>query len=130
MTGDMIVLLLVTALVVAGTGVGSIIYLYFFRLWFRTHVAQCSLPLMTIFGLFFRKTSPQIIVNSYINLHKAGMHVNVEELETHYKAGGNVRLIAQAMVAAKRNGNEVDFENARTIDLEGKNVMQEIGMEA
>jgi uncharacterized protein YqfA (UPF0365 family) len=130
MRGDMIVLVVVSAFVVIGCGIGCVIYLYFFRLWFRTHVAQCSLPLMTIFRLFFRKTSPQIIVNSYIDLHKAGMMVSVEELEAHFKDGGNVRLVAQAMVAAKRLGNEVGFESARMIDLTGKNVMQEIGMEA
>ena len=130
MNGEMIVLVLVGILLVAGLGIGCVVYLYFFRLWFRTNVAQCPLSLGTIFGLFFRKTSPQIIVNSYIDLHKAGMHVSVEELEAHYKDGGNVRLVAQAMVAAKKNGNEVNFENAKAIDLEGKNVMQEIGMEA
>ncbi|MFP6596282.1 MAG: flotillin-like FloA family protein [Candidatus Hydrogenedentota bacterium] len=127
MSGEIVGLIFVGLSIMAGLGVGCVIYLYFFRLWFRTHVAQCSLPLMTIFGLFFRRVSPQIVVNSYIDLHKAGMMVRVDELETLSKDGGHVREVARAMVAAKKHGHEVGFEEARSIDLAGKDVMREIG---
>ena len=103
MTGEMLLLIAVGFVVLAGIIVGTVIYLYFFRLWFRTHIAQCSLPLWTIFGMFLRGGNPQVLVNSYIDLHKSGMKVTVEELEGLAKDGGNVRKVAQAMVAAKRS---------------------------
>lgn len=130
MSGELIALVLVGMAVLAGVMTGSVIYLYFFRLWFRTHIAQCSLPLPTIFGMFFRRVSPQIVVNSYIDLHKSGMKVTVEELETHFKDGGNVRLVVRALVSAKKNGIEVDFSTVRRLDLAGKDVMKEIGVGA
>ena len=127
MSNEMAALIVVGIKVLLGVAVGSVVYLYFFRLWFRLHVAQCTLPLSMIFGLFFRRVSPQIIVNSYIDLHKAGLNVSVEELESHYQSGGNVRLVARALVSAAKNGAEVNFELARSLDLQGKDVMKEIG---
>ena len=126
MSGSMVGLVVLGFLVLLGVLVGCVMYLYFGRLLFRSHVAQCSIPLRTIFGLFFRRVSPQIIVNSYIDLHKAGIAVTVEELEAHYKVRGNVRLVAGAMVAAKRDGHEVDFAQACTIDSSGGDVMKEL----
>ena len=127
MSGNMAILIGMGALVVFLTIAGCIVYLYYFRLWFRTHIAQCSLGLMTILGMTLRRVSPQIIVNSYIDLHKAGMRVPVPELEDAYRRGVKVRRVAQAMVAAKRQNREVSFEEACAIDLDGRDVMKEIG---
>lgn len=127
MSGEIATLGLLGIFVFTGLLTGSAIYFYFFRLWFSTHIAQCSLPLSTIFGMFFRRVSPQVVVNSYVNLHKAGLEVTVEELEAHFKDGGNVRLVSRAVVAAKKNGVPVDFSVARKLDLAGKDVMEEIG---
>ena len=127
MSGQIVTLLALGAVVTLLTIGGSIIYLYYFRLWFRTHVAQCSLGLMQIMGMTFRKVSPQIIVNSYIDLCKAGIFVDVPELENAYRNGAHVRRVAQAMVAAKKQGREVGFDDACAIDLDGRDVMKEIG---
>ncbi|MFP6584657.1 MAG: flotillin-like FloA family protein [Candidatus Hydrogenedentota bacterium] len=127
MSGELLALIAVGMLVLSGIVTGSVIYLYYFRLWFRSHVAQCSLSLPTIMGMTLRKVSPQIIVNSYIDLHKAGIPVSIELLEDHYRGGARVRRVAQAMVVASRQGQSVDFEEACALDLAGKDVMKEIG---
>lgn len=127
MTGEMLLLLFVGLLVTAISILSCVVYLYYFRLWFRTHIAQCSLGLFTIIGMTFRKVNPQVIVNSYIDLYKAGIPVEVELLEAHTRAGGNSRRVAQALVAASKNGNETAFDDACSIDLAGGDVMKEIG---
>ena len=81
---ELFVLIVIGLLVALILMVGSVIYLYFFRLWFRTHVAQCSVPLKTIFALFFRKASPHKIINAYIRAHKAGISLALDKLEVHY----------------------------------------------
>ena len=127
MSGQILTLLALGAVVTVLTIGGSIIYLYYFRLWFRTHIAQCSLGLLQIMGMTFRKVSPQIIVNSYIDLCKAGIFVGIPELENAYRKGVKVRRVAQAVVASKKQGRETTFEEACAIDLDGRDVMKEIG---
>ena len=127
MSGQMLTMIALGAVVTVLTVVGCVVYLYYFRLWFRTHIAQCSLGLFTIIGMSFRKVSPQIIVNSYIDLCKAGIFVSVPDLENAYRSGVKVRRVAQAMSAASKQGRGVIFEEACAIDLDGRDVMQEIG---
>lgn len=126
----MMVLIPLGMLVFVGILAGCVVYLYFFRLLFKSHAAQCPIPLQTIFGLFFRRVSPQMIINSYIDLHKAGLEVSVEELEARFKEGINVRLVARAVASAQRDGHTVDFAGACEMDLAGKDVMKEIGIGA
>lgn len=126
MNGEVLVLIAVGLMVLFCTVIGSIAYLYYFRLWFRLHVAQCSLSLTTIMGMTFRKVSPQIVVNSYIDLHKAGIPVSIELLEAQYREGTRIRKVAQAMVSASRDGQSIDFEEACALDRAGKDVLKEI----
>lgn len=127
MTGQALTMIGLGVVVTILTVTGCIVYLYYFRLWFRTHIAQCSLGLFTIIGMTFRKVSPQIIVNSYIDLCKVGIFVSVPDLEEAYRNGVHVRRVAQAMVAASKQDRDVSFEEACAIDLDGRDVMKEIG---
>ena len=90
--------------------VGSVIYLYFFRLWFRTHIAQCSVPLLTIFKMFFRGGNPQVVIGAYIIAHKAGAQLSLEELEAQYKKKVNVKAVVLALIEADKQGESVTFE--------------------
>ena len=96
---------------------GSIVYLYFFRLWFRSHIAQCSIPLMTIFKMFFRGGSPHIVIPAYILAHKAGFSLALEALEAHHKKKGDVKAVIQQLIQSHEDDTNESFESLCEQDL-------------
>ncbi|NMA49575.1 MAG: flotillin-like protein FloA, partial [Tissierellia bacterium] len=51
---------------------------------------------------------------------------NIDELEAHYLAGGNVNTLVDALIAAQRANIPLDFERAAAIDLAGRNVLEAV----
>lgn len=106
---DVVLMILLGALVTVVLLVGAVVYLYFFRLWFRTHIAQCSVPLGTLFGMAFRRASPLVIINAYILAHKSGISLALEDLEAHYKSKGDVKGVVSRLVEAPSDDPAATF---------------------
>ena len=51
---------------------------------------------------------------------KAGVPVDIDKLQSHVLARGNVRQVVQALVAASRANIDLSFERAAAIDLAGR----------
>ena len=66
------------------------------------------------------------IINALIMTQKAGLDITLEQLQGHYQAGGNVPLVAKALVAAHKANIGLDFKLASRIDLAGKNVFEAV----
>jgi len=64
---------------------------------------------------------------AYTESHKAGMQVELEDLVAHYLAGGDVMQVVRACSSAKKDGRDVSLTEAFVIDLDGKDVLKEIG---
>ena len=76
----------------------------------------------------WRKVPPSGIVNPLINARKAGLHLNRDELEAHYLAGGNVKNVVNALISADKANIELDFKIAAAIDLAGRDVYDAVQM--
>jgi uncharacterized protein YqfA (UPF0365 family) len=117
-------------LVILGAIVGLIVLMILFKyvaLWFQAFVSGTRIPLFNIVGMSMRKIPPQIIVNARINLFKAGLKtITVEDLETHYLAGGHVPEVVQAMIAADKANIALDWRRATAIDLAGRNIREAV----
>ena len=75
----------------------------FISLWFQAFVSGTPISLFNIIGMSLRKIPPRTIVNARINLFKAGLKtITVNDLETHYLAGGHVTEVVGAMIAADK----------------------------
>ncbi|MCB1113655.1 MAG: flotillin-like protein FloA [Chlamydiia bacterium] len=99
----------------------------FVALWFRAFVSGTRIPLFNIVGMSMRKIPPHVIVNARINLFKAGLkQISVEDLETHYLAGGHVPEVVQAMIAADKANIALDWRQATAIDLAGRNIREAV----
>lgn len=99
----------------------------FIALWFRAFVSGTRIPLFNIVGMSMRKIPPNVIVNARINLFKAGLkNITVEDLETHYLAGGHVPEVVQAMIAADKANIALDWRRATAIDLAGRNIREAV----
>ena len=79
-------------------------------------------------GMRLRRVPASQIVLPLIKANKAGMNVNVNQLEAHYLAGGNVDRVIDALIAAHRAQIPLTFERSCAIDLAGRNVLEAVQM--
>ena len=80
----------------------------------------------SLVGMRLRKVPPRVIVDPQINATKAGLHLDLDQLEAHYLAGGNVNRVVQALISADKAGIELLFQQAAAIDLAGRDVREAV----
>ena len=95
-------------------------------LWITAFASGVRLSFLNLFGMRFRKVNPSEIVLPLITATKAGLHLNVNELEAHYLAGGNVRRVVAALISADKANIALSFQQAAAIDLAGRNVLEAV----
>jgi uncharacterized protein YqfA (UPF0365 family) len=77
-------------------------------------------------GMRLRKVAPGPIIKALITASKAGLMISLNQLETHYLAGGNVQRVIQALISADKARLGLTFENATAIDLAGRDVFEAV----
>lgn len=97
-------------------------------LWISSLAANVKVSIFNLIGMRLRRVVPNKIVLPLIKSTKAGIGLNVNELEAHYLAGGNVDRVVDALIAAERAGIELPFEKAAAIDLAGRDVLEAVKM--
>jgi len=97
-------------------------------LWISALASNVRLSIFTLIGMKLRRVKPYLIVRPLIKGRKAGLDVNVDKLEAHFLAGGNVDSVINALIAAERANMELEFEKATAIDLAGRNVFEAVQM--
>jgi len=112
-------ILLITALIV-------VLVLVPFKLWFRAFVSSAHISMIKLIGMKLRKVECQLIVLNYITARKAGLKITVDELETHYMAGGSVENVVKALVAAYSANIDLTIQKAKAIDLAGRDVYEAV----
>ena len=96
------------------------------RLWFRALVSGSHVSMGKLIGMKIRKVKVQDIVLSYISAKKAGLKLDIDDLETHFLAGGNVDRVVKALISAHSANIDVSLETAKAIDLAGRDVYEAI----
>jgi len=97
-------------------------------LWISALAAGVRVSIFTLIGMRLRRVIPARIVNPLIKAHKAGLDVTINQLESHYLAGGNVDRVVNALIAAQRANIELSFERCAAIDLAGRDVLEAVQM--
>lgn len=95
-------------------------------LWITAFFSGVKVKMSTLIGMRLRRVVPSRIINPMIKATKAGLDLNVNTLEAHYLAGGNVNTVVDALIAAQRANIEIEFERAAAIDLAGRNVLEAV----
>ena len=94
-------------------------------LWIQA-IVSVGLGEITIVDLIrmrLRKIPPRLVVDSIINLNKAGLEsISTGMMETHYLAGGNVPNVTISLIAADKARIPLDFTTCTAIDLAGRDV--------
>lgn len=97
-------------------------------LWISALAVGVNVGIFTLIGMRLRRVSPSKIVLPLVKANKAGLSVNVNQLEAHYLAGGDVDRVVDALIAAERASIPLTFERAAAIDLAGRDVLEAVQM--
>lgn len=97
-------------------------------LWISAQASGVRISMITLVAMRLRRVIPSRIVNPMIKATKAGLQVTINQLESHFLAGGNVDRVVNALIAAHRANIQLEFERAAAIDLAGRDVLQAVQM--
>ena len=103
-------------------------FLYFVPvgLWITAIFSGVRVGLGTLIGMRLRKVKPGEIVRPLISATKAGLALDVNQMEAHYLAGGNVGRVVTALISADRANIELPWKRATAIDLAGRDVLEAV----
>jgi uncharacterized protein YqfA (UPF0365 family) len=116
-------------LVVLAIAAVLVIFFFYFvpvGLWITAIFSGVRVSLGTLIGMRLRKVNPSDIVRPYISASKAGLPLDVEQMEAHYLAGGNVGRVVQALISADRANIDLPWKRATAIDLAGRDVLEAV----
>jgi uncharacterized protein YqfA (UPF0365 family) len=113
-----IVLLIATVLLV--------LYFVPVGLWITALFIGVRVSIATLIGMRLRKVVPADIVRPLISATKAGIQLEIGQMEAHYLAGGNVSRVVGALISADRANIELPWKRATAIDLAGRDVLQAV----
>ncbi len=101
-------------------------FLYYFPigLWLRTVAAGVPLSIGSLIRMRIIGIPPSVIVSNLVRARKAGLNLTVDQMQSHYLAGGNVDNVTLAMIAAQRAQIPLEWQRAAAIDLAGRNVLE------
>jgi uncharacterized protein YqfA (UPF0365 family) len=99
----------------------------YFRLWLRAFVSRAQIGPFSLVGMSLRKVNPLIVAETKIMAIQAGLSdITTNGIEAHYLAGGNIRRVVQALIAAHRARIDLNWDTAAAIDLAGRNVLEAV----
>jgi uncharacterized protein YqfA (UPF0365 family) len=98
----------------------GLVLINFLAIWIRALFSGARVTFTELIALRLRRVPVGLIVDTRITAVKAGLPVTIDDLSTHYLAGGNVELVVLALIAAQKAGIHLDFDRACAIDLATK----------
>ena len=92
------------------------------KTWFIALVSGAHVSMLRLIGMKVRRLKVHEIVDAYIQARKAGIKIEIVDLETHQMAGGDVQKVINALISAHSAKIVLDIEAAKAIDLAGRDV--------
>ncbi len=95
-------------------------------LWITALFSGVHVKIGMLVGMRLRKVRPNEIVRPLISATKAGLDLNIEDMEAHSLAGGNVERVVTALISANRANIPLPWMRAAAIDLAGRDVLEAV----
>lgn len=96
------------------------------NVWFRALASGAHVSMFRLVGMKLRKVEYKKLINIYIISQKAGLNIPIQDLETHLMAGGDIEKVVDALIAAHSAKMDLDLEQAKAIDLAGRDVVEAV----
>lgn len=96
--------------------------------WFVALVSGAHVSMGRLIGMRLRRVKVPPIVSAYIQAKKAGIDIDIVDLETHYMAGGDIDKVIVALISAHSAKLPLSVDQAKAIDLAGRDVAKAVKM--
>lgn len=103
-----------------------VVWLVPVRLYIEALSAGVHVGFGNLIGMRLRKVIPSGVVRPLITATKAGIDLDINQLEAHYLAGGDVHRVVGALISADKASIELEFNQAAAIDLAGRDVFEAV----
>ena len=90
------------------------------KTWFVALVSGAHVSMARLIGMKMRRIKVAPIVDAYIMARKAGITVDISELETHQLAGGDIQKVINALISAHSAKINLPVDLAKDIALAGR----------
>ncbi len=94
--------------------------------WFIAAVSNAHVSMGRLIGMKMRRIKYRMLVDVYIRARKAGLDINIAELESHVMAGGNISNVVNALISAHSANIDLSLQSAKAIDLAGRDVLNAV----
>ena len=102
------------------TALSSAFYLSFGRELSKARASGSPVKFIELITLKLRKIPSGVIIDARINAANNGINVSIDDLATHFLAGGNVNMVVDGLIAAKEKNLNLSFDQACALDLQDK----------
>lgn len=96
------------------------------RLWITAAASGVYVKLSNLIGMRLRRVSPPAIVYPLIAATKSGLDLNIDAMEAHFLAGGDVERVVNSLISADKANIELPWQRAAAIDLAGRDVFEAV----
>lgn len=105
-----------------------VIFLLFLPIgtYFIAAVSGAHVSMSRLIGMKMRRIKYKTLVDVYIRAKKAGLDIDIAELESHIMAGGNISNVVNALISAHSANIGLTLEAAKAIDLAGRDVLNAV----
>ena len=94
--------------------------------WFIALVSNAHVSMARLIGMKLRRIKYRMLVDVYIRARKAGLDIDIAELESHVMAGGNISNVVNALISAHSANIDLSLQSAKAIDLAGRDVLNAV----
>lgn len=126
LSGGLIALFVVLGVIVIGFIV--LMCLVPLKTWFIALISGAHVSMTRLIGMRMRRIKVGPIIDAYIQAKKAGIDIDIVDLETHYMAGGDIEKIIVALISAHSAKIPLSVDQAKAIDLAGRDVAKAVKM--
>jgi uncharacterized protein YqfA (UPF0365 family) len=96
------------------------------RLWITAAASGVYVKLSNLVGMRLRRVSPPAIVYPLIAATKSGLDLNIDAMEAHFLAGGDVERVVNSLISADKANIDLPWQRAAAIDLAGRDVFEAV----
>jgi len=113
-------------LVLLAAVIAFVLYMVPVGLWITALFSGVRVPIGMLIGMRLRKVNPADIIRPLISATKAGLFLDLAQMEAHLLAGGDVEKVVAALISADRANISLPWQRATAIDLAGRDVLQAV----
>lgn len=97
------------------------------RLWVQASATGTRIGILDLILMSLRQVSAKAVVDCKIMAIQSGLPpLATSALEAQYLAGGDIRRVTLAVIAADRAGIQLDWDAAAAIDLAGRDILDAV----